>query len=64
MTSILNVSVMPCLNKSNSSNAAFAVHPRANVTCFKCGKKGHYAKDYLEEKERTNLVKEVSDAAW
>ena len=50
--------------KSDSSNAAFAVHSRANITCFKCGKKGHYAKDCLKEKEHANLVKEVPDAAW
>ena len=50
--------------KSDSSNTAFAVHSRANIICFKCGKKGHYAKDCLEEKEHANLVKEVPDAAW
>ena len=50
--------------ESNSSNATFAIHSRANITCFKCGKKGHYAKDCLKEKEHANLVKEVPDAAW
>ena len=50
--------------ESNSSDTAFAVHSRANITCFKCGKKGHYAKDCLKEKEHANLVEEVPDAAW
>ena len=50
--------------KSDSSDATFAIHSRVNTTCFKCGKKGHYAKDCLEEKECANLVKEAPDAAW
>ena len=51
--------------ESDNSDAAFAARSgKANVTCFKCGKKRHYAKECPEEKEHTNFVDEVPDVAW
>ena len=50
--------------KPDNSDTAFTARSRANITCFKCRKKGHYAKDCLEEKEHTNIAQEAPDAAW
>jgi hypothetical protein len=49
-------------NRSDSSvNTPFVAHSRVNVTCFNCGKKGHYAKDCAEH---ANLVEDIPDSAW
>ena len=50
--------------ESDGPNTAFTARSRANITCFKCDMKGHYAKDCLMGKERAILVKEEPDAAW
>jgi len=50
--------------KSDNSDAAFTTRSKANITCFKCRKKGHYTKDCLKEKECSNLAEEAPDAAW
>ena len=50
--------------ESDNSDATFTAHSgKANVTCCKYGKKGHYAKECLEEKEHTNFVDKVPDVA-
>ena len=50
--------------ESDGPDTTFTARSRANVTCFKCGTKGHYAKDCQMGKEHANLVKEEPDAAW